>query len=276
MITNVHGDTNLGPSRSYSYSCKYEAVFGGGDALHYPDMTAIACAYTPEGFVVGADGLRTDARTGQEVTNDAQKIFPISHPNFRGIHAWAGSSWLFSLDGCPFIFSEEVQHLMKDSSRVAIDSVSDYVMNLGSGIYQRLLTFNCGAVIRDTKLASKNEIARGLFVGYVGSRAWRVQISFPYQNGLLLPPVLAEICENPPNFCIFSGSALSWRDLQPHVSEPQSLEEAAELVRTYIQFCADKRHEYGDCKNIGGHIHIAAITPEKTGWIDQPNQNFAS
>jgi hypothetical protein len=49
-------------------------------------MTVIARAYTPEGFVVGADGLRVDATTGQDITYAAQKVFAIRHSDFYSIH----------------------------------------------------------------------------------------------------------------------------------------------------------------------------------------------
>ena len=47
-------------------------------------MTAIVSTYVPGmGFVVGADGLRTDAKTGAVVTDKAKKIFSIESD---GVH----------------------------------------------------------------------------------------------------------------------------------------------------------------------------------------------
>ena|ERR1017187_10778538 len=76
-IINTHGDIYLGPSFNGVFSGPYRARFECRLGVECPDMTAIAYAYTPEGFVVGADGLRVDARTHKDSTNDAQNIFPV-------------------------------------------------------------------------------------------------------------------------------------------------------------------------------------------------------
>jgi hypothetical protein len=268
---NTWGDLDLGPIIHGSYSGPYCVSFGYRSGVECPDMTAIAYVYTSEGFVVGADGLRVDASTNRDVTHTAQKIFLIKHPNFSGIQAWAGASRLFSLGGEPFIFSEESEHLMNNLSQISVNSLADYATHLASEIYQRLLAYN-GPVIRNTSLVSKDQVARGLLVGSINGRVESAQIMFPHQNGFLLPPVLREVSEAPTTFCIFSGSALVWSDLQrSNVSPPTSLAEGTHLIRTYIQRCADKRYEYVDCRNIGGHIHIAAITSQRTWWLDPPH-----
>ncbi|HWF13841.1 MAG TPA: hypothetical protein VG272_08915, partial [Candidatus Acidoferrales bacterium] len=87
-------------------------------------MTAIVSVYTPEGFVVGADGLRVDAN-GVDVTDTAVKIFPIIHPDLIGVHAWAGTTYLFSLGRPLFSFSEEADSLMKELSNAPVQSLSD-------------------------------------------------------------------------------------------------------------------------------------------------------
>jgi hypothetical protein len=174
----------------------------------------------------------------------------------------------------PFIFSEESQQVMNDLSKTAINGLADYASRLASGIYQRLFAYT-GATIPNTSLISKDLVARGLLIGSVAGRVESAQIVFPHQNGVLLPPVLREVREAPTEFCIFSGSALVWNDLQSRFSAPRSLSEAANLVRIYIQRCADMRHDYADCQNIGGHIHIAFVTADKTGWINPPRDNAA-
>ena len=54
-------------------------------------MTAIAAVYTPEGFVIAADGLRRDGETLEPVSDCAQKIFWGAHPNFVFAYAWTGT-----------------------------------------------------------------------------------------------------------------------------------------------------------------------------------------
>ena len=57
-------------------------------------MTAIVSTYVSGlGFAVGADGLRTDARTGVTVVENARKIFVIEDDGIQLIHAWAGAGF---------------------------------------------------------------------------------------------------------------------------------------------------------------------------------------
>jgi hypothetical protein len=176
----------------------------------------------------------------------------------------------------PFVVAEEVQSAIKELSEHPITSLAAYVANIGSLIYQRLLVYNRGTALLNPSLASKNnEMFRGMFVGYLKGRAWMIQINFPHDNGELLPPVLGKICEAPNEFCMFSGSKLVWFDVRATIFEPNSLVEAAELVQRYVQLCVNKRYEYEDCKNMGGHIHIVAITPEKFSWIVPPTESTA-
>jgi hypothetical protein len=237
-------------------------------------MTALVSVYTPEGFVMGADGLRMDAN-GADVTDAAQKIFPIAHPNLIGHHAWAGTTSLLFLGKPQFNFSEESQDLMKELSNTPVTSLSDYVSRLGAALYQRLLA-SAGPVIPNIRTATENVVVRGVFAGYVDGGAGRVQILFPHQNGVLSPPRLTEVSEAGAlsGFCIVSGSKLIWNEMKSRgISEPTSLVEAAHLIYSYIHLCADKRHEYPDCKNIGGHIHIVASTSEKTWWMESPRDH---
>jgi hypothetical protein len=233
-------------------------------------MTAIACAYTPEGFVIAADGLRVDPNTGRDVTTIAQKIFPVAHVDFHGAYAWAGATNLFSPDRAPFVVVDETVKAINELSEFTTRSATEYITRIGSGIYDRLVAYNRGARINSNLLTKDGELFRGIFVGYIDSRAWLIQIGFPVRCDALLPPVVDRVCESPHEFCVFSGSELVWNDVQSFMSEPSSTGEAANLVRGYIQACSAKRNAYGDCKNVGGHIHIAVVTPNGFHWDVPP------
>jgi hypothetical protein len=53
-------------------------------------MTAIASVYTPDGFVIGADGRRVNP-DGRVESDDTRKIFGYSAANIRAVGAWSGS-----------------------------------------------------------------------------------------------------------------------------------------------------------------------------------------
>lgn len=53
--------------------------------------TAIVYAYVGDGFVIGADGRRTDSESGLVVRDDVQKIFSIRRNELRLVYAWSGA-----------------------------------------------------------------------------------------------------------------------------------------------------------------------------------------
>jgi hypothetical protein len=58
-----------------------------------------------------------------------------------------------------------------------------------------------------------------------------------------------------------------------------SLSEGIEIAETYIRACDSNEGRQVDpalCAGIGGHIHIAAITPAGFKWIKEPKQTGGS
>jgi len=91
-------------------------------------------------------------------------------------------------------------------------------------------------------------------------------VSFSHRNLLLQEPTIDALCEAPDNFAIFSGSDVILQQFQP-MEAPESLEEAGELIRRYIQVCIDNRNKYADCATFGGRVQVATVTKDKFEWI---------
>jgi hypothetical protein len=115
----------------------------------------------------------------------------------------------------------------------------------------------------------REEIAHVLLVGYYNGKPYRTGVKFSHRNLMLQPPFVDDIIESPDNFDVLTGSDVILQQFQPMVA-PESLQEAAELIRRYIQACVDNRSNHADCATIGGRVHVATVTTERFAWIVPP------
>src|ERR1700730_9638601 len=80
--------------------------------VYHGRMSAIVWVYTPEGFVVGADGRRKDL-VGHIGTDSAQKIFFFETSNTRGAFTWNGCTEI-STSSSYFDFKDLTSSILKD------------------------------------------------------------------------------------------------------------------------------------------------------------------
>jgi len=74
-----------------------------------------------------------------------------------------------------------------------------------------------------------------------------------------------------PKFARFRTPATHWRN-----RKTLTLSEGIEIAESYIRACdSDEGREVDPrlCAGIGGHIHIATITPAEFKWIKEPKKN---
>src|SRR5262249_47906009 len=90
-----------------------------GSAFTIRAMTALASAYTEEGFAIGADSLRKDMH-GHVVTEQAVKIYETRHPDFLGAYGFAGLTALEFADGRPML------NVLESAKRVATGLVDEH------------------------------------------------------------------------------------------------------------------------------------------------------
>jgi hypothetical protein len=237
--------------------------------VQFPRMTVIASAYSPEGFAIGADGMRRDLH-GQVTTERAVKVFPIERQGLVGAHAWTGATALFYSDRQPFNFLDQAELVAQDMSSIAVRSASDYVLQFSQGLYDRLVIHHMG-VPSNPNVFQTNEIVRGLFIGYIDDSPFTVEVSFQHRNGVFLEPLLTKVSGEPKTFGMFSGSESVLNDFKDDLRAPASLDDATNLVRRYIRSCVDNRNRYADCVNFGGRVHVAVVTPSKFEWADPPS-----
>jgi len=240
--------------------------------------TAIVWTYIPEGFVIGADGLRREQRTGDVVDWQARKIFSVENEGVLLAYAWAGAVHLLDTENWPafsfLVASAEAGAVLKVGHGFA-----DYVQRFCGEIAKTLNRAKRSGKLAEYPVVTRTAwglslMAECLFVGYFRGEPCMARVQFSHANQVLINPELVEAVVGArsvaTDFRIFSGSEQIYAEIKPTLLEPQSLQDAANLVRGYIQKCSDNRDRLSDCKDIGGHIHIAAVTMQKFEWIAAP------
>jgi len=227
---------------------------------HDSCMTAILLSYTPEGFVIGADGRRTD---GEKVVSDeTRKIYAVKSGSLAGAFAWSGNTVIHREGKPAFDFAKATSVLLP---------------TIPSSSFPELVQMFCQALSSALSAFAVFGFPTGkanlLIAAYFGDEPWIADIQVPFQNGQAQKPFVER--QGQPSVgrtFLFSGSkAIAdqvWQGGEPPIV--QSSEEAVELIRRYITACSENPNADTNASMIGGHIHIAVVRPDKLKWIDLP------
>lgn len=232
-------------------------------------MTAIASIYTPDGFVIGADGRRLNPDRTIE-SDENIKIAEYSAANLRAVGAWSGN---LTFDGrnSRFDVKAETFEIAESLREQEFPTLADYAGTIAWSLFvsfREWLEHSGGIIHPDL-----TEVARMLLLGYVADSPQAASIYLLADRGVLTEPVLRETVDpRSPDLDVFSGKEALRDSLcaSGGVRPCSSLDEAERLIRTYIEACAGAAVE-GD-NSIGGHIHIAAATPNGLRWLVPPRR----
>jgi len=247
------------------------------------NVTAIALLYTVSGFVIAADGRsRWDDKatatedTKRQETENQQKIFTAK---FKGRDiAFALTGLAFNADKTFDLIAESLKFTALLSKE---NSLYEYIGN-----FSRLVTDAFSEARRSGRIQrfggnplcpapeERNTIARIFFSGYFRKNEPSLAIvKISHDNQVVLEP--EKMFQSPPQQNIFSGSSVA--ELMYGREDPRfakyfvqadrnsSLEQAEACARGFIEACADPiaRDIDPSCNGIGGHIHVARLTPLK-------------
>jgi hypothetical protein len=231
-------------------------------------MTAIASIYTPEGFVIGADGRRIDESRG--IVSDSEiKIFGGGAANVRIIFGWTGCSRM-QVKSDIFDFKSRSLELMEQFKNQEFNTLADFITAFSLKFYEQLITWvsGCGYQFRQVDNPTWSRLQ---MVGFVNGSPALAEAHFPFLRGLPMKPGLVQMLEEPTNhFKMFAGKTSVYQSMYADglMLPCKDLRTGKELVEGYIQRCAG---EPEPTNQIGGKIHIAAITPLSTFWMVPPN-----
>jgi len=230
-------------------------------------MTAIAIAYTPDGFVIGADGRQVNF-DGTVVSENSQKIIEYSALNVRAAGAWSGT--LQFDDGVSsFDIKTHTLEIAESVKLLEFASAEEYAQTIAGHLFDRFSGWLNSA--RGSVGSYTGEVARMALVGYVNGSPEQSSIFLNCEDGILsLPGIGSPIDPLSPRLQVFSGNKAVF--LSMHAlggSNPcSSLADCRDKIKTYIERCANQDDAAGN--TIGGHIHIAAATPQGVLWLVPP------
>jgi hypothetical protein len=276
-------------------------ICGGNPGMLWPserqlssDMTAISWTYRPQfGFVLAADGRAEwvaetpDEQVPERIANDRQqKIFAAQ---FRGRDIAIGfTGFVFNHNKTFDLIADSLAIL---ASLNRCQNLYDYVDRFSNGVRNAFNNAKQDGRIKEftanpnaTDSPEPNLIARIFFAGYFRKNDPSVAlVSFYHDNGTVLEP--RRKYESPPQQdylsggrgeiarLIFEGGENHWvRTYARPVLPNCSFQDLKMLGRGFIEACSDARAGDLDpaCKGIGGHIHVARLTPQGGFEWDTP------
>jgi hypothetical protein len=260
--------------------------------------TAIASYSTMSGFVVVADGNAT-SQDRQILSRTAQKIYPIP-----------GHAIAYALYGYVVLGNDE----QKDDEPPIVDlsnTINDAVLSLtaasspdplamGAQLAEPVHAMLVQAKTKGLKSypgfvesLGYSTILHILLWGYWGGHPTEVDILFWHRGEKVGKPSVSFMRNNNSKARIW-GSSEVWNRLVdvedsrfrrfrlPSIVTPVellSLHDAAKLGESYILACNSEEGRSVDpymCPLIGGHIHVAAVTPSEFRWMVPPRHRDVS
>jgi hypothetical protein len=166
-------------------------------------MTAIASIYTPEGFVIGADGRQLTMEMDSIESDSVRKIFGFSSSNVRGAYAWTGATRL-AWGSSVFEFKDSSFEVIPELERTTFNSLADYAVQFGLSVYDRLKSWIDNADAQFGDLCNP-EMTKVRLIGFEGGKPAMTAAYFPLENGDWTCPGLG--VGNPPinDLNVFTG-----------------------------------------------------------------------
>ncbi|HLM80335.1 MAG TPA: hypothetical protein VK302_06850 [Terriglobales bacterium] len=249
-------------------------------------MTAIAFCYTKPGFVIAADGLsRTlDSATGTYHPNGDkhQKVYPLLGSGRILAYAMMGEA--VASEDNSFDLKAEIERQQKRLATKHFPNLRDYLgaisIKLKKTYEKATETYLDYRPQPDARNEYDRLLARLIVVGYVAAKPSCVQAELFFEDkgkvglrvtaealhpgipALAAPRDIPGIIDRDPRFSEYR---------LPHGPE-MPIEHASAVIKRRIEACASPLAAKIEplCAGIGGHIHIAAVTPSGFKWVVPP------
>ena len=228
-------------------------------------MTAIASAFTSEGFVIGADGRQLD-RDKKIFSESSQKIFNFKARQVDVVYAWCGETSVINQSKEVLYDLYPITHITLSSAvQIARGQFPSFIQGCCAGIYEGIIKSPIVRQISNPDSTPESK-ARMLLNGYFWGQPFMAEFHVRETERIRVRAEAVSMPLSPPTRYLFNGCARQNEKYKNNL--PTSAREALKLVSDYIQDCIDNPDP--DCFGIGGHRHIAHLTPDGFYWIDAP------
>lgn len=254
----------------------------GSLILDSGQMTAISFCYTRSGFVIAADGRSQnfDSITGtyRPDGDKHQKIFPLLGAGRILACAITGSA--VASEDNSFNLSVEIERQQKRLATKYFPNLRGYLGALGFKLKKAYEKATETCLNRKSQLdedESDDVLARLIVMGYVAGHPSSRCVEFIFESkGKVALNMLRN--DNQPGIpALFAPKSIgNVIDCDPRFAEyrlpfgfEMPIEQASAVVRRRIEACASTLAAEIEplCSGIGGHIHIASITPSGFDWV---------
>lgn len=250
--------------------------------------------YTSEGFIVAADGRCRNAQTGPIKSDCDQKIFPIANPGRILAYAVQGTTAIDdtqtgkrALD-LLLAVKESIGYLDATPSR---HDLNWYASRLWPHVQNALLEANkkhdfgpFPALNNDPSL-----LFQIILCGFYRNKPSYAEIQFAHKDQKIVQPRVNNYGHISPVVTygsfkvaeqLFKGNYPEFTAFRTPVMNPRNwknltLGNGTEIATNYIRACSSDEGRKIDkevCDGIGGHIHIAEITPTEFRWRIPPEE----
>jgi hypothetical protein len=256
--------------------------------------TAIVKIHTADGFILAADGRGKSSATGITQSDIEQKIFPIT--NSGRVLAYALQGMTNSTDTKTQSIVFDIRTAIEESVRSLAETKSRHDLNwyaskLWAPVNEMLIKKinKLGDFVFPVVVADDPGLICQVFIcGYYRNISSDSVIQFRHENHKVVRPSVlnfkptiepvmmfgsAEVFR-----LLFKGTDQRFQEFRSFAMTPDkrkhlSLDEGAEVATNYIRACASEVGREIDpevCSGIGGHIHVAEITPSGFRWRIPP------
>ena len=182
---------------------------------------------------------------------------------------WAGGTEICNSHST-FDFKDVSYSILGEIKAERFQCLSKLITQLSLHLFDRLLYW-----IRDSKgrfeYPDNPEWARLQIVGYVEGSPDVARATFPFEDGAPRIPglVVSPTCLDR-RLSVFSGNETAYNKMKAvgRIQRCINLADAQRLAHDYIKEC--ERLPLDESNNIGGHIHIAAVTASDSAWPIPP------
>lgn len=231
-------------------------------------MTAIASAFTSEGFVIGADGRQLD-RDKKIFSESSQKIFNFKSRQVEVVYAWCGETSVINQ-------SKEILYDLYAITRTTLNSAvqiaprqfPSFIQQCCAGLYEGIIKSPIVRQITNPDSTPESK-ARMLLNGYFDGQPFMAEFHVRETDRIRVQAERVLMPIPTPTRNLFNGCTQQNKKYESVL--PTTTLEALKLVSNYIQECIDNSD--ADCFGIGGHLHIAHLTPDGFYWVDAPKKS---
>ena len=231
-------------------------------------MTAIASAFTAEGFVIGADG-RQLGKGNKIFSESSQKIFNLKYRHVDVVYAWCGETAAINE-------SNEVLYDLYTITRTALNSAVQssgrqfppFIQQCCSGIYDGIIKSPIVRQISNSDSSPESK-ARMLLNGYFDQQPFTAEFHVRDTDRIRVQAERVLMPMPVPTRNLFNGCTRQNKKYENAL--PTTTIDALKLISAYIQECIDNSDP--DCSAMGGRRHIAHLTLDGFYWIDAPQDS---